>query len=83
MKTPALLLPDPSLAPSSPSLLLAPSVSEVERALSAREKRAANPLFRLTWSLSALAPLLPFPFPKTSLPLPLLLLGAGSPLRPN
>ncbi len=63
MKTPALLLPDPSLAPSSPSLLLAPSVSEVERALSAREKRAANPLFRLTWSLSALAPLLPFPFP--------------------
>ena len=63
MKTPPLLLPDPSLAAPSPTLYLAPSPSESEKAPSASEKRAANPLFPLTWSIGALAPYLPFPFP--------------------
>ncbi len=63
MTTSALLLPDPALAPPSPPLLVASSLAEVEGVLSASAKRAADPLFRLTWSLSALSPYLPFPFP--------------------
>ena len=63
MKSAPLLLPDPALAPASPPLLLASSLAEEERALSASAKRAANPLFPLIWSLGALAPYLPFPFP--------------------
>lgn len=63
MNSSALLLPESTLAPPSHPLLLASSLSEAESALSASAKRAANPLFRLTWSLGALAPYLPFPFP--------------------
>lgn len=60
----ALLLPDPAPSPPNPPLLLASSLTEVESVLSASAKRAESPLFRLTWSLGALAPALPFPFPS-------------------
>jgi hypothetical protein len=71
MKSAPLRLPDPAPMPGSPPLLLAsadmpsgiPALAEVEGAKSAREKRAESPLFPLTWSLGALAPVLPLPFP--------------------
>ena len=64
MKTSALLLPDPSLAPVSPTPPLASTLPEAEEVKSASAKRADAPLFPLTWSLGALSPHLPFPFPS-------------------
>jgi hypothetical protein len=63
MTTSLLHLPDPPSPPPTAPLLLASSLPEAERALGAPAKRAANPLFPLTWSLGALASYLPFPFP--------------------
>lgn len=69
MTASAPLLPDVALeealgSPRPPSPpLLASSHPEAEAAKSASVKRAANPLFPLTWSLGALSPYLPFPFP--------------------
>lgn len=62
MTSAALVLPDPATAPAGPPPLLASPLAQ-EGALSASAKRAANPLFPLTWSLGALSPYLPFPFP--------------------